>query len=389
MRLHRSDKRDSFPANDPEWQLICRAVVDYAAHRPTRVESRVNWERFLSLIQRHRIQPLMATQLLGNDTATILPEAVKQALINEKRQNLQKILRATAELKRLDDLFSHAGIEYRILKGLPLAEQAYHHVTDRHSGDIDLLLPNQDVLPQAHQLLVDNGYLICNAHSQYREELRPLYFRSFKDNVYMAADDGLKLEVHWPSDSVPAFPEKMVRTLWGKDGVQIDCLGSLYRVPPGEELLDYLVWHGSRGQWFRLKWLVDVYLLLVSSSHPVGQRASAGTDVQSWRLTLQLLRRLFGYEPNSHCPPPPGWVEGVCIHCLNAPEKGFAPARFAARLSLRKSRQWRAYTIRKFLVHLPDYQRLSFPTWAIYATCIIVRPVCFFRRLGQRSKADG
>lgn len=367
MSSPHSERRDSFPAGDPEWALLCRAVVDYAGQRPTVMQAPVDWQRLLALGERHRVQPLLATQLLHKNTAADLPDPVSRALVTAKQQNLEHILRMTAALERLEPLLAQADIDYRVLKGLPLAACAYHNVVDRHAGDIDLLLMDPAALDAVHALLAANGYRVHLAHAQYRGGLRTLYLRTRKENVYATPDSGLKLEIHWPSAAVPAFPAALLDACRGEAAGTVDCLGRRYLQPDSEALTDYLIWHGARTQWFRLKWLVDVYLLLRQADQ-AALPGLHGIDTVSWRLALALLQRLFGYAPGVEYPPPPAWLETTCLRALQAPDRLPVLTRLRATTALRRGWPWYSHVLHQYAIRLSDYQALSPPAWLVYAT---------------------
>lgn len=387
MPSTRSD-RQAFPAGDPEWFLICRVVVDYAESRTTSVEGVIDWSRLLALGERHCIGPLLATQLLRDGATPHIPEWVRKELVTAKQQNLEQVLRMVAELRKLELLLSAAGIDYRILKGLPLAALAYHDVMDRHAGDIDLLLMNPAAIQLLHDLLLANGYRVKSAHAQYDSKLQGLYFRLNKANAYTTPDGALLLETHWPSTFVPAFPNSLLTALEHGNSAVVECLGQRFQQPAVAELCSYLVWHGARAQWYRLKWLADVYLLARQTAIPATCLDEQAVDATSWRLGLQLLRRLFHYDPGFACPAPEAWLEATCLDALRTPSGLPGVRRLRASLALRRGWSWYKSVLLQHAIKLSDYQGFSWPVWAVYVTLPVVRPVSLLYRSLMKSRVS-
>lgn len=378
-----------FPDNDPEWRLIRQSVRDYAAHRTTTPDTDIDWPRFLDLGKRHRILPLLATQLLGQQGGGPAPERTRLALKAAQNENLARILLIAKETRKLQQYFFDAGIESHVLKGLPLAAHAYHHASDRHAGDIDFLIADRKQLDRTHELLIKNGYRIYIAHAQFAPHLQHLYFLTHKDNVYISPDGTLCLELHWPDARAPAFPEEMVASLFGGAGPEVEHLGLRYRLPEYRPLLRYLIWHGARSHWFRLKWLIDVYLLLLSGDPDAAKAIGEGPDGRSWRLTLRLIDRLFGYRPDGTGKPAPPFFEYVCCRSMMDGDIKITPAHMLVSLTLRPDWNWKAYYARRLAIHINDYQWISLPLWLVYATLPFVRPGGMIYRRWRRAHHHG
>ncbi len=159
-------------------------------------------------------------------------------------------LRRKAALQRLSELFQQAGIRYIILKGDPLAEQLYAYPEARSSKDIDILIRPEDIA-DALQLLSSSGYVSRKPRLGF---LQRAHVKVTKDIAFIDPGTGQQLELH--ERLLLAEPDYFTDDL-------ISSVGDEAR--PATDNLHYqlyLVMHGASANWPRLKWIVDICLLL-------------------------------------------------------------------------------------------------------------------------------
>ncbi|MBI3468302.1 MAG: nucleotidyltransferase family protein, partial [Planctomycetes bacterium] len=130
----------------------------------TLLDQPVDWNWLLSMARRHSVSPLLGLHLAGQ-FAGQLPSAARQSLADERRQQGLRNLLLTGELVQLSRLFGQAQIDSIWFKGPTLALSAYHDLSLRMFGDLDVLLRPSDV-QRAADLLYSRGY-----HS--KEDLSP------------------------------------------------------------------------------------------------------------------------------------------------------------------------------------------------------------------------
>jgi hypothetical protein len=206
-----------------------------------------NW-RYL---QDHRLWGV-AAEALGERWGTHFLGSHWQTLQQRARQQKLSLLKLAAMQQRLEQAFSQAQLGLRVLKGPGLSQRLYGDTTIRHSKDLDLLVPvNQ--LWQACELLQQQGFVLQDAPTLQTENRR-LIARHYWHLTLLHPQHQVLVELHWRFEPVQA-PSR--ERLWPEQF-------AVNRIDEAEFL--YLIHHGSRHHWFRLKWLGDI--LAISERQP-------------------------------------------------------------------------------------------------------------------------
>lgn len=136
----------SFTRSDlpPELRLILACLRVTPNDKETRQIERLSqngaaWPVFLKLVDRHRVAPLVYTNL-SRYAGKTAPAAMMSALRSRFESNARRGLANAAETVRLCQLFQESAIPVLPLKGSVLALQVYGNLGLRHAGDIDLLV---------------------------------------------------------------------------------------------------------------------------------------------------------------------------------------------------------------------------------------------------------
>ncbi len=214
----------------------------------------IAWPEFLRWVDRHRVAPLVYTNLSRYGGKTV-PSAVMSALRFRYEKNARRGLANAAETVRLCQLFQENVIPVLPLKGSVLALQVYGNLALRHAGDIDLLVePNK--MERAHLLLqasyrrIEPDLLVTP--SQHRRLLRLLHH--FK---YLHDQGNLRVELHWRLlDNQPPRGLDLARLASRVSSVMV--AGSRLPAISLSDNLLYLCAHGGAHFWSRLFWLVDL-----------------------------------------------------------------------------------------------------------------------------------
>jgi hypothetical protein len=244
---------------DPELRLAVAACHTTFAERPAGeiepLTRTVNWDRFLMVAKRHRIQALCWHGLKPIRDA--IPAAVAEPLQIQAGAIVEANLRIAAESARLFALYRSAGLQLLYLKGLTLDALAYPIPFLKMGWDIDLLVAPES-LPEAAQLLRSAGYTSV-VPAAGRRDLED-WHRSRKESVWHRPEGGFHVDLHTRLADNPALlpklgtnsPSRMVAIA---GGIELPTLGK-------DELFAYLSVHGASSAWFRLKWITDVAALL-------------------------------------------------------------------------------------------------------------------------------
>jgi hypothetical protein len=246
---------DEFP-NELQLLLLFLKLGDLPAKDEKMLEEHrhlfaaANWEHLIKLVDHHHLYPVLYEKLKSVDEKWV-PAFVVRALQMRYQNNTLKILYLCGEMDRVAKAFHERNIKSLHLKGPVLAQEMYGDISMRKSKDLDILVRKED-LEKTEQLLFELGYEKQEAdtvlnEAKWREHHIEYHHKERKTAV----------EIHWRLCPFPA-DEPSFEDLWArKKESKVTDVPVYY---PGEEdLFLYLVSHGARHGWFRLKWLYDIH----------------------------------------------------------------------------------------------------------------------------------
>ncbi|WP_027092713.1 nucleotidyltransferase family protein [Cohnella thermotolerans] len=227
----------------------------------------IDWNQFLKLVRHHRVYPQIRTNA---GVSGLIPSDVLQAVDQDYRLNTLRMLRLSGEMERVCGLLEERGMRSLVLKGPALARHLYGDLSLRTCKDLDILIPVADV-DRAESLLRELGYA---ADRPIPRGLGDWKWK-FHHISFTHPQTGIQVEAHWrlngDGGKEPPFEE-----LWSGRQRSPLVSGGVH-MPGDEHLFMYLVTHGARHGWFRLRWLADI-----------DRMARRGLD---WDRLLVLLRR--------------------------------------------------------------------------------------------------
>ena len=215
----------------------------------------VDFSLVLHLSRHHRLFPILYYQMAEDPAGSALPEPEASALKSIFHQNVYQMLFYSAESKRLSSLFERSQIDLIFLKGPFLGEELYGSLSLRTSGDLDILV-GRDKLERAEQILLEDGYV----KDEYIETLLGDWKWRHHHFSYIHPEKKIKTELHWKLNPGPV-PEPPFSDLWKR---RKECSGSFqsqFRLGE-EDLFVFLIMHGARHGWSRLRWLHDIARLI-------------------------------------------------------------------------------------------------------------------------------
>jgi len=227
----------------------------------------IDWDAFLELAVHHRVFPALYRKL--KDTQETVPPSVLQALKNDYKQNTFQMLHLSAEMDAVCKLFSDAQIRTLVLKGPVLAADLYGDISLRTSGDLDILVPI-DKLELAEKLLAGHGYV----KDEYIQTVLNDWKWRHHHVTFFHRHKGIKVEVHWRLGPGPG-KEPGFDALWKRRRISAVTRHPVYYLGR-EDLFLFLVSHGARHGWSRLRWLMDI-----------DRMAAQNLDVPKLRRLLQ------------------------------------------------------------------------------------------------------
>jgi hypothetical protein len=285
--------------SDAELNLAIAAChAAFANDSATNIEQlarTVDWDRFLKVATRHRVQALCRDGLAP--IREVMPAPINESLRLQASAIVEANLRIAAESARLYTLFRSADLQLLFLKGLTLGALAYRAPFLKMGWDIDLLV-NHNHLPEAARLLRSAGYAPVLPAA---DGALDTWHRSHKESVWHRSEGGFHIDLHTRLADNPALlPEVGIgspRQLSPvAKGIELPTLGK-------DELFAYLTVHGASSAWFRLKWITDLAALLHSESadeierlYDRSQQLGAGRAAAQ---ALILADRLYGIAIDS------------------------------------------------------------------------------------------
>lgn len=258
----------------------------------------VDWERFLDLAFHHRVYPILYVKLKKQTNASI-PSHVIKNLHSKYSTNVINMLRLSSELEKINKEFKIHNIQSLLLKGPVLALMLYGDLSLRTSKDLDILVSPQDIT-QAEKILISLGYETQEKDQTDQDTIniwrRKQHHISYFHPVFLT-----QVELHWRMSL--ELPGASFEDLWDRR-ITATLSSSPINYLGNEDLFVYLVSHGSRHGWFRLRWLYDIDRMMskeiinikklkqiyesIGGQHLAGQSLLLTSKLFSTRLPNQL-----------------------------------------------------------------------------------------------------
>lgn len=215
----------------------------------------IDWRRVERVMRRHRVSPLVHDALTSASVA--MPEATGQRLAGIAQQARMSALRMAREATRLQEAFDAANCPALFVKGASLAMLAYGDPALKWAWDIDLLT-TPGAAAHGRTILESLGYALVEPAALDARKFQ-LFLGLGKECIFVHPETRIAVELHWKLVDNPYL-------LRGTDALSpartVEIGGRALRTLEDDALLAYLLVHGTRHAWSRLKWLADVAALL-------------------------------------------------------------------------------------------------------------------------------
>ena len=258
-------------------------------------EMNINEEQLLQISARHRIAPQLYTSVAS---CRDYSDSFKEKLQMQYLENTKQVIIAENFLDELNQFFKKDKIQGIILKGIPLSENYYNNKFIRHSRDLDLLI-DRKYLSAICNWLHSKGYRLQENIFEYPEQFQRNYFQTNHHLAfYGILDDCPKiLEIHWKlrsfNDAFPVDPFIDTSPLLSTQWENLRVLNHL-------DQFIYLCIHGAEHGWYRLKWLVDLPMLMKTVFIPWDELMKRSSELHAQQHVLSSLHLLNRLAP-LHC----------------------------------------------------------------------------------------
>ncbi|MEP9406907.1 nucleotidyltransferase family protein [Peribacillus frigoritolerans] len=238
-----------------------------------------DWDLFLELARYHRVYPLIYTKIVKIDKK-LVPENILKSLYIEYKKNTFKMLQLTSEIEQISRLFNANKIRLLFIKGPVIAADIYGEISLRTSKDLDILILRDD-LRIVEELLINFGYQKTETASTLNG------WKWMEHHVsFFHPEKGIEVEIHWRLHP-PPMKEPSFNELWERKRVSLLTTYPVYYFGK-EDLFSFLIVHGARHNWFRLRWLVDIDRMIRSGIIPE-KKNNGKIRYQAIILSTQLL----------------------------------------------------------------------------------------------------
>ncbi|PEJ69054.1 Renal dipeptidase [Bacillus wiedmannii] len=212
--------------------------------------SDIDWEVFLEQAVHHRVYPVIYQKLKQVDEE-LIPSHIVQTLNRKYKKNTFQMLYLSAEMERINKLCNENEIRMIFLKGPVLSQDLYGDISLRTSCDLDVLIPMRN-LEKVETLLLEQGYV----KDDYIQTILNDWKWRHHHITFFHPIKRIKVEIHWRLNPGPG-KEPGFEELWGRKRKSTLTSNSVYMLGK-EDLFLFLVSHGARHGWSRLRWLVDI-----------------------------------------------------------------------------------------------------------------------------------
>ncbi|HWJ76735.1 MAG TPA: nucleotidyltransferase family protein [Niallia sp.] len=213
----------------------------------------IDWDHFIEQSMHHRVYPVLHSILIHLDKG-IIPTKVMNHLSVQYKRNTFNMLYLSSEMERISKFYTEDNIRLLFLKGPVIAHDLYGDVSLRTSSDLDFLISIED-LEKAEAILIKQGY----EKVDYIETVLNDWKWRHHHVTYFHPLKRMKAEIHWRLNPGPGVEPKFEQ-LWNRK-LKSELTNYPVYFLGKEDLFLFLVSHGARHGWSRLRWLLDIHQL--------------------------------------------------------------------------------------------------------------------------------
>lgn len=253
----------------------------------------VNWDKLYILILRHKVVLQICPALQMNKLA---PQCFMQKLVVNYNKVKFNMLPIVGETMRISKAFINDNLSYIMLKGVLLGDLLYGGSCHRQCKDIDIWVA-QEQFYKAKSIMYSMGYIQLIPDFELTQQNQGSYFKKYNDITLFHPLRKVQIELHYKQKffgkSFYDFGEVKINYS-NLQGVLINTLDNNYHVL-------YLMLHGTKHAWLRIRWLYDIYLFIITQQCDIEEIYKLSRKLKSCDVVLQtlwLIRCVFKLNDN-------------------------------------------------------------------------------------------
>jgi hypothetical protein len=270
-----SPNHSATPASEWSVLLECARPFPEQTRLADLLRTSAHWPALLTLADDHGLLPLLATRIRTVE-APLVPAEVHDQLQAGQRSQIIFTLSLAAELFRILDRFTPAGIEVLLTKGPVLAARCYGDPGSRQYADLDFIVRDADAR-RATEAMIALGY----------EPKVPLQSieagKSPGEYVFVQRDTKVLAEFH-TERTFRYHPRRISMDNFFARRASVSFDG---RDVPALSLEDELILisiHAAKHFWTRLMWVADIAALISRQPIDWDRALSAAREVSAERM---------------------------------------------------------------------------------------------------------
>lgn len=217
------------------------------------LDQNLDWDLVLHLSLSHCLFPLVCNTLISFEKSKV-PEYVIKSLRQHCLINALKVTSQNNEIIRIVKELNEHGINPIILKGSLLSAKINEDIIHRPSNDIDILVDPLE-FDSTEKILEQMGYIRYSPDFQLTPRQQKTYLEIHHHFEYYHPQRATSVELHW---KIRSFNVKKVPTAYHIGKQKINVSGYQIPVMDNENWLLFLMIHGYKHFWTRLRWLYDI-----------------------------------------------------------------------------------------------------------------------------------
>jgi hypothetical protein len=279
-------------AASAEWKIL----LECASGRPDaaclgELLPKADGDFLLELAEEHGVIGIVAARL-GEFNQINVPAMFRRKLLERQKSHALSALGLIAEMLRVLNRFSEAGIQALVLKGPALSLQAYGDATARQYGDVDLLLRQKDIY-RAAEVMMQAGFDADVPLAAVAAGKIPGEYLFSRPNTKVI------VELH-TEKTLRYFPNRLAMERLFEQQTTLDFSGHVVPTLSNEDALVAICTHGAKHCWERLMWIADVSAMLrrqTGMDWVAVERTAEGLGAQRIVYTGLLLARELLHAP--------------------------------------------------------------------------------------------